>query len=190
LLTDKRINDMKKVSILTSIAVLFGFLWSGVAAYGGDKIQIQAVPPEQQQRPSIQQWPVFLDCGMSEIIMNEFKGTRGEIEMLQGNGVIQIPGGKDMPGQTRAMELPVVQYFNPKTGTWSVIAHLQNGMSCVIVFGNQLKPFPGGLDNRKPAPPNLKKENLEEKMDRLQPVDPRDIKVLKDASGGELAVVL
>tara|TARA_B110000881_G_scaffold83025_1_gene72604 strand:+ start:80 stop:619 length:540 start_codon:yes stop_codon:yes gene_type:complete len=176
---------MKKFSILPIVAVIFGFLWSGVAANAQEKITIQAVPPNQEEAV-IQQWPAVFDCGPTQIILNEFKGTRGEIDMLMGAGVIQIPGEQGKPA--KPIQLPVVQYFNPKTGTFSLIAHMTNGMSCVIIFGSNLQPVQGGLDNRKPAPePNFDKETLDEKMDRIQPVDPRDIKTIKDMSAHTLA---
>lgn len=181
---------MRKVSILTTIAITFGFLWSGVAAFAGDKIQIQAVPPQQQQEGNgMSQWPTYLDCGPTQIILNEFKGTRGEIEMLQGNGVIMIPGSEKGQQGTRPIQLPMVQYFNPKTGTWSIVAHMETGMSCVVVFGNMLQPVQGGLDNRKPkTPTELDKETLDQKMDRTTPVDPRDIKTIKDSNDGAIAL--
>tara|TARA_B110000467_G_scaffold65296_1_gene59574 strand:+ start:1705 stop:2250 length:546 start_codon:yes stop_codon:yes gene_type:complete len=179
---------MQNHKMVVGIAVLFGVLLSGVSAVANDTISIQAVPQEQQ-RPQIQQWPGFFDCSSHQVILGEFKGARGEIEMLQGRGIIQIPGGEQTQGKVRQLQLPIVQYFNPKTGTWSLIAHLENGMSCVILYGDQLQPAPNGLDNRKPPTENeLKKENLEEKMDRLQPVDPRDIKTLKQATGGSIAL--
>lgn len=183
---DIKEKTVNKSSIFVSVAVLFGFLWSGIAAAEHEaSIGTEAVPKdEQQQAPTgISKWPTFLDCGPTSVILQEFKGNRGEKEMLMGMGVIQIPGANagDMP---RPIQVPIIQYFNIKTTTFSLIAHLESGMSCVVLFGGNLQP----METEEMSPkPQITPEDLDEKLDKTQPVDPRDIKVDPQAEGGAIA---
>ena len=139
----------------------------------------QQRPPNQQATNPIQQWPGFFNCGPSQVIMDGIMKGQGEIPMLQGRGILTIPAGQNTGegSQTNMIQTQMVQYFNPKTSTFSIVSHLNNGMSCIIIFGSQLSPAANGHDQRPPVPDSeLSEEQLKKRLRDIPPVDPRDIK--------------
>lgn len=99
----------------------------------------------QNQMP-IQKWPGMFDCGPTPVIL-EIISKYSEIPFLQMNGVIQIPDGRTIPTQAKI-------YFNPKTTTFSVVAHFQNGFSCIMFYGNSMAPI--GQTTKTPSLQNKK----------------------------------
>lgn len=121
-------------------------------------------PPPQANPMS--KWPAFYDCGPSKII-HELIKRNGEVPMVQSIGVLQIPG--DTPqGPPRMMQAPITQYFNAKTGTYTIVSNFQNGYSCILLFGHGMKPA-GGVKTKLPEgewkkklqdPPKVKPDNI------------------------------
>lgn len=198
-----KVEEMNVFKFLVSFTIVAGFLWTApIAAEGmhnetepaqpnpqveqrrheGSGGQHQPAPPmaPQQNQPvnsPIQQWPGFFNCGPSKIIMDGIMGQQGEIPMLQGGAILTIPGAQNSGQQTQMIQTQMVQYFNPKTLTFSIVSHLNNGMSCIIVFGSQLSPAANGHDQRPPKPDSeLSEEELKKRLRDIPPVDPRDIK--------------
>ena len=123
-----------------------------------------------QENP-MSKWPAFYDCGPSKIIHDLIK-KNGELPMVESIGVLQIPG-ETPQAQPRMMQAPVTQYFNGKTGTYTIIADFNNGYSCILLFGHGLKPA-GGVKT------NLPKEEWKKKLNEPEKANPEDIKVIDD----------
>lgn len=149
---------------------------------GGDQRPQNPLQETQPlQTPQITQWPGFFNCGKSQFIM-EGVSRDGQIPMLQATGILTIPGAEGSGQATQMIQTQMVQYFNPKNLTFTVVSHLNNGYSCMILFGSQMSPASNGHDTRSPKPiPD--DETLKENMKRVPPIDPRDIKILHDTKG-------
>jgi hypothetical protein len=94
----------------------------------------KSVPPANP--PIIQKWPGFFDCGPTEVMMGIVNGKYNELPMIKMDGVLQIPGG-------RTIAAPTVIYFNQEKNTFSVVAHFNNGFSCIILYGHNVGPAGG-----------------------------------------------
>ena len=125
------------------------------------------MPEVQGEKNPMSKWPAFYDCGPSQII-HELIKRNGEMPMVESIGVLQIPG--DTPqSPPRMMQAPITQYFNGKTGTYTIVSNFQNGYSCILLFGHGLKPA-GGVSTS--MPPGEWKKKLKEP----EKVKPNDIK--------------
>jgi hypothetical protein len=150
---------------------------------GGDQRPQQESPLQNNQQipAQVQQWPGFFNCGQSQFIMDGVQRD-GQIPMIKATGILTIPGAEGSGQATQMIQTQMVQDFNPSTLTFAVVSHLTNGYSCVILFGSQMAPASNGHDTRSPkAIPD--DETLKEKMKRIPPIDPRDIKILHDTKG-------
>ena len=117
----------------------------------------------------IQKWPAFYDCGPAPIVLSAIT-SRGETPVVESVGIIQIPP-ETVGGQHRLIQAPIVQYFNSKTLTYSIVANFENGYSCILLFGHGLKPSTQKL--------KIKPEDLKKKLDDYpQEIDPDKIKTL------------
>jgi len=123
------------------------------------------------QESPMQKWPAFYDCGPTPIIQELVKRNE-ELPMVESVGVLQIPG--ETPNQPpRMMQSPVTQYFNGKTGTYTIVAQFNNGYSCILLFGHGLKPA-GGVKTKMDIKPDVWKKKLEVP----KATNPEDIKVI------------
>ena len=123
------------------------------------------------QESPMQKWSAFYDCGPTPIIQELVK-RNAELPMVESVGILQIPGEtpNDPP---RMMQSPVTQYFNGKTGTYTIVAQFQNGYSCILLFGHGLKPA-GGVKTNLPA------DEWKKKLDVPKTTNPEDIKTIDD----------
>ena len=116
--------------------------------------KVPPVTPEVNPEPSpLQKWPAVFDCGPTGYILGIVKGKYNEIEFILSNGFVQLPDGS-------VLQAPTLIYLNPNTKTYSVVAHFQNGHSCIITSGKDLHPAPqnGNVNPKEQAPkgPGLK----------------------------------
>ncbi len=117
--------------------------------------KVPPVTPEVNPEPSpLQKWPAVFDCGPTGYILGIVKGKYNEIEFILSNGFVQLPDG-------RVLQAPTLIYLNPNTKTYSVVAHFQNGHSCIITSGKDLQPAPrdGNMTPKAPEGPGLKPGN-------------------------------
>jgi len=117
--------------------------------------KVPPVTPEVNPEPSpLQKWPAVFDCGQTGYILGIVKGKYNEIEFILSNGFVQLPDG-------RVLQAPTLIYLNPNTKTYSVVAHFQNGHSCIITSGKDLQPAPrdGNMTPKAPEGPGLKPGN-------------------------------
>ena len=117
--------------------------------------KVPPVTPEVQPetKSPLMKWPAVFDCGPTGYILGVVKGKYKEIEFILSNGFVQLPDG-------RVLQAPTLIYLNPQTKTYSVVAHFQNGHSCIITSGKDLQPAPqnGNVNPKEQAPkgPGLK----------------------------------
>ena len=123
-----------------------------------------------QENP-MSKWPAFYDCGPAQIISDLIK-KNGEMPMVESVGVLQIPG-ETPQAPPRMMQAPITQYFNGKTGTYTIVAQFNNGYSCILLFGHGLKPA-GGVKTNLPA------DEWKKKLDVPKTTNPEDIKTIDD----------
>lgn len=152
---------MKK-SLIFCIALLFGTVVSSAVLAEASKVPPAETPqvekkeegsgtttplPKDGPKPTpgmpIAKWPGLFDCGPTQVI-TDIIGKYEEVPFLQMNGVIQIPDGRTIPTGARI-------YFNPKTTTFSLVAHFQNGFSCIMFYGNSLAPITGQKSTQTPS---------------------------------------
>ena len=126
------------------------------------------------QQNVMSKWPAFYDCGPSKIIHDLIK-KNNELPMVESIGVLQIPG-ETPQAPPRMMQAPITQYFNGKTGTYTIIADFNNKYSCILLFGHGLKPA-GGVKT-KATPEEWKKKLNEPEKPNL-----KDMKIIDNDQG-------
>ena len=130
-----------------------------------------AMPVMAQQNP-VQKWPAYYDCGPTDVVKKLIEASQ-EVPTVESIGVLQIPG--DTPQAPPKMyQAPVIQYYNAKTGTYTIIADFQNGYSCILLFGHGLKAATPGVKI------DIQKEEWKEKFDEMEKIEPKKIKTITD----------
>ena len=116
------------------------------------EIPLPGTPEVPQQQNPVAKWPALFDCGPTQVIVAIIKGKYQEQEFILSKGMVQLPDG-------RILESPMLFYLNPQTKTFSVVAHFQNGYSCIVTSGKEMQPFQGQgqkPQNQAPQGPRLK----------------------------------
>ena len=128
-------------------------------------ISFVAMPVMAQTK--VEKWPAFYDCGPM-VLLEKLLDENREVPIVESIGVLQIPG--DTTSEPPQMiQAPIIQYYNSKTGTYTIIADFENGYSCILLFGHGIKAA-GGVKT------NLQKDEWKEKLKEPEKVNPEDIK--------------
>lgn len=159
----KRFNIYLPLVVSFTIILLIGLI--GLPAIANTTTQ-------EQQQWATEKWPGYFDCGTTDGIVNFIQNNKKEEPILESTGVLQIPPA-EVGGEIRMVKSAMVLYFNPKTQTWSMVAHFQNAYSCVLTFGidmsgdllkeqykqqilEGLKKYQGDQDSKKTDNPEIK----------------------------------
>lgn len=167
----KRFKDYLPLVVSVIIILVIGLI--GLPALAN------TTTPQQQT----EKWPGFFDCGQKELIMDIVQNKKKEESILEGNGVIQIPPA-NAGGEIRFLSSSMVLYFNPKTQTWTMVAHFQNAYSCILLFGDDMTGDLLKEQYKKLIQEGLKK--YQEDEDSKQTDNPEDIKTINEDQSDSL----
>ena len=97
------------------------------------KLALAEPESQEEYKVPVTELPLMIQCVPSEVVDRMIE-EYNELPFVEGNGNWEIPGGKNMQGRTE-------MYVNPKTGTFTYIIVLSDVIKCVVISGNELKPF-------------------------------------------------
>ncbi len=117
-----------RLPIVTMTAILIAVMWLASAAQAGAP-QISPIP---QPRPQAQ-----ADCDTRASVIKMLKEKYGEVRRAAGLAL-------NLTGEARwILEI----FASGVTGTWTIVKHMPNGRSCLIIVGtnwHDAKPIPTG----------------------------------------------
>jgi len=97
------------------------------------KLALAEPQPQEQPKVPVTTLPLMIQCTAAEIVERMVE-EYDELPFIEGNGSWQIPNGQSLSGR-------VEMYANPDTGTFTFVIAMSEELKCVVISGNNLKPF-------------------------------------------------
>ena len=97
------------------------------------KLALAEPQPQEQPKVPVTQLPLMIQCTAAEIVERMVEDY-DELPFIEGNGSWQIPSGQSLNGR-------IEMYVNPKTGTFTFVIAMSEELKCVVISGNELKPW-------------------------------------------------
>lgn len=94
------------------------------------------MPAAAQQSPesTAKQMQFVADCDLTEKVINNVVSNFGEKPIVDARGVVINSKGELLTGYT-------VITGNSNTATYSVTLNLDNGYTCIVMFGDEIAPY-------------------------------------------------
>ena len=114
---------------MTKLALILGLVFWACF------IPIKSLAQEHEVETPIVNLPILVDCGKKDSIA-EITDRYEEIPFMEGIVAWRIPNGQMLEG-------PMHFYYNPKSGSFSIVVTPTNGddVACIFVMGRSLKPY-------------------------------------------------